>query len=126
MDTPALLGVIAAMVAALMLAGWALLWQGGNNLWVFLLGFLVVDIALPALHISNQNVIYSLAPEARSRINAVYMTTYCIGASIGSALGSWAWLHHGWSGTSLMGGALGLLTLGVVLWDRHLLARRVQ
>lgn len=106
--------------ALLMLLGWALLWQGGHSLWVFLLGFLVVDIALPALHISNQNVVYALAPEARSRINAVYMTTYFIGAASGSALGAWAWLHAGWSGASLAGGALGLVTLAVVLWDRRL------
>ena len=106
--------------ALLMLLGWALLWQGGHSLWVFLLGFLVVDIALPALHISNQNVIYALAPEARSRINAVYMTTYFVGAASGSALGAWAWLQAGWSGTSLAGGALGLVTLAVVLWDWRL------
>lgn len=86
-----------------------------------MLGLLIVDGALQALHISNQNVIYALAPEARSRINAVYMTTYFVGASIGSALGSWAWLHHGWNGTSLMGGILGLISLSMVLWDRRLL-----
>ena len=108
--------------AILMLLGWLCLWLGGSSIWWFLLGLLVVDGALQALHISNQNVIYALAPEARSRINAVYMTTYFMGASIGSALGSWAWLHHGWNGTSLMGGVLGLISLGTVLWDRRLLA----
>ena len=108
--------------AVLMLLGWLCLWLGGSNIWWFVLGLLVVDAALQALHISNQNVVYALAPQARSRINAVYMTTYFLGAAIGSALGSWAWLHHGWGGTSLMGGALGCITLGVVLWDRQLAA----
>ena len=112
--------------AILMLLGWLCLWLGGSSIWWFLLGLLVVDGALQALHISNQNVIYALAPEARSRINAVYMTTYFMGASIGSALGSWAWLHHGWNGTSLMGGVLGLISLGTVLWDRRLLAAQAQ
>ena len=107
--------------AILMLLGWLCLWLGGSSIWWFMLGLLIVDGALQALHISNQNVIYALAPEARSRINAVYMTTYFVGASIGSALGSWAWLHHGWNGTSLMGGILGLISLSMVLWDRHLL-----
>ena len=108
--------------AVLMLLGWLCLWLGGSSIAWFLLGLLVVDAALQALHISNQNVVYALAPQARSRINAVYMTTYFLGASIGSALGSWAWLHHGWGGSSLMGGALGCITLGVVLWDRQLAA----
>lgn len=106
--------------AVLLLLGWLALWRGGASLWWFLVGMLVVDGALQALHISNQNVIYALAPQARSRINAVYMTTYFIGASIGSALGSWAWLHHGWSGTSIMGLVLGLVTLAMVCWDRRL------
>ncbi len=104
----------------LMLLGWALLWQGGHSLWAFLLGFLVVDGALQALHISNQNVVYALEPQARSRINAVYMTTYFVGAASGSAVGAWAWLQAGWGGTSLAGATLGLLTLAVVLWDRRL------
>ena len=106
--------------AALLLLGWWCLWLGGSSIWWFLLGMLVVDAALQALHISNQSVVYTLAPQARSRINAIYMTAYFLGASIGSTLGSWAWLYHGWRGTSLMGGALGLVTLAVVLWDRRL------
>jgi predicted MFS family arabinose efflux permease len=109
--------------ALLMLLGWALLWQGGSSLWWFLLGFLVVDGALQALHISNQNVVYALAPEARSRLNAVYMTTYFVGAASGSALGAWAWLQGGWNSVSLAGGALGLCTLAVVCWDRRLAAQ---
>lgn len=106
--------------ALLMLLGWLALWLGSASLWWFLIGMLIADGALQALHISNQNVIYALAPQARSRINAVYMTAYFIGASLGSALGTWAWLHHGWNGTSAMGGALGLATLAVVGWDRRL------
>ena len=106
--------------AALLLLGWGALWLGGASLWWFLIGMLVVDGALQALHISNQNVVYALAPEARSRINAVYMTGYFLGASIGSAVGSWAWLQGGWLSTTIAGLAFGSCTLLVVLWDRRL------
>lgn len=104
----------------LMLAGWGALWLGGTSLWWFLAGLLIVDAALQALHISNQNVIYALAPSARSRINAVYMTGSFIGASLGSAVGSTVWLHWGWTGASVAGLALSLCTLAVVAWDRSL------
>ena len=104
----------------LMLAGWGALWLGGTSLWWFLAGLLIVDAALQALHISNQNVIYALAPSARSRINAVYMTGYFIGASLGSAVGSTVWLHWGWTGASVAGLALSLCTLAVVAWARSL------
>ncbi|WP_347483872.1 MFS transporter [Vandammella animalimorsus] len=106
--------------AWLMLAGWAVLSQGGANLWCFLAGLLMVDAALQALHISNQNVIYALAPQARSRVNAIYMTGYFMGASLGSALGSYAWQRWGWAGASATGLALGLVTLAAVAWDRAL------
>lgn len=104
----------------LMLVGWGALWLGGTSLWWFLAGLLIVDAALQALHISNQNVIYALAPLARSRINAVYMTGYFIGASAGSAVGSAVWLHWGWTGASVAGLILSLATLAVVAWDRSL------
>ncbi len=104
----------------LMLAGWGALWLGGTSLWWFLAGLLIVDAALQALHISNQNVIYALAPLARSRINAVYMTGYFIGASAGSAVGSAVWLHWGWTGASVAGLILSLATLAAVAWDRSL------
>ncbi|MDR0226811.1 MAG: MFS transporter [Burkholderiaceae bacterium] len=107
----------------LMLLGWGALWLGGTSLWWFLVGLLVVDAALQALHISNQNVIYALAPSARSRINAVYMTGYFIGASLGSAVGSYVWLRAGWQGASAAGLVLSLATLAAVAWDRGL-ARR--
>lgn len=109
----------------LMLAGWGALWLGGTSLWWFLAGLLIVDAALQALHISNQNVIYALAPLARSRINAVYMTGYFIGASAGSAVGSAVWLHWGWAGSSVAGLILSLATLAVVAWDRSL-ARQAE
>lgn len=110
----------------LMLAGWGALWLGGTSLWWFLAGLLIVDAALQALHISNQNVIYALAPLARSRINAVYMTGYFIGASAGSAVGSAVWLHWGWTGASVAGLILSLATLAVVAWDRSLARQALQ
>lgn len=48
-------------------------------------------MAAQALHITNQSVIYGLAPEARSRINSAYMTSYFAGGGIGSAASAAAW-----------------------------------
>lgn len=106
---------VTAVSMLLMVLGWGLLWLGFDNLAWFLLGILVVDIALPGVHISNQSVIYRLDSEARSRINAVYMTTYFVGASSGSALGALAWGFGGWSAACVLGAVLALLA-GCVLW----------
>ena len=111
-----------AACVLLMALGWGLLWLGGDSLTWFLAGILVVDIALPGVHISNQNVIYQLEPEAKSRINAVYMTTYFIGASSGSALGALAWRLGGWSAACAFGATLALIA-GAALWNDQRLAR---
>ncbi|ABM32852.1 MFS transporter [Paracidovorax citrulli] len=107
----------------LVLASWGALWLGGTSLPWFLAGVLAIDLALQGVHISNQNVIYALAPQARSRLNAVYMTTYFAGAALGSALGSAAWQHGGWDATC----AAGLAMAGAncaAMWHDARLARQ--
>lgn len=62
-----------------------------------LLVLLLIQLALALVHTSNQSIIFRLRPDAKSRINAIYMTTYFIGGAAGSALGfcmeSW-WMDH--------------------------------
>ncbi len=104
----------------LMLVGWGCFWLGTTSLVWFLIGMLVIDLALQGLHISNQNVVFKLEPEARSRINAVYMTTYFIGAASGSALGSLAWNRGGWHAICELGIVLALLCGGLLMHDQRL------
>lgn len=111
-----------AVSVLLLLLGWAALALGGRHLGWFLLGFLLVDMGLPGVHISNQSVIYALAPQARSRINAVYMSTYFLGASAGSALGAAAWRQGGWQACCALGAALVMLAVVVLGHDRRLSA----
>lgn len=108
-----------AFSAVLLCAAWALLWWGQFSVPVFVVGMLVIELALQGVNICNQNVIYQLAPEARSRINACYMTSYFIGASAGSAIGVWAWHHSGWGGACMAGGALAALSLLALQADRR-------
>lgn len=112
--------VASAGGVVLLAVGWLMLWLGGSSLIWFLLGMLVVDLALQTVHVSNQNVVYSLEPAARSRINSVYMTGYFIGGGSGSALGTVAWQHGGWSSTCVLGLVLATLCAGVFLRDRRL------
>ncbi|RYF84302.1 MAG: MFS transporter [Comamonadaceae bacterium] len=110
---------------ALLLLGWGALALGGAHLGWFLLGFLLVDLGLPGVHISNQSVIYALAPQARSRINAVYMTCYFVGASAGSALGAVAWRQGGWLACCALGATL-VLMAAWALWHDQRLTRRMR
>ncbi len=100
--------------AALTVLSWAVLWMGGISLVWFVAGMLLIDLAVQGVHISNQNIVYKLAPDARSRLNAVYMTSYFIGGAAGSALGSLAWQRGGWLGVCALGAVLSLAA--AVVW----------
>jgi predicted MFS family arabinose efflux permease len=73
------------------------------------IGVLLLDIGGQAAQISNQARIFALKPEARSRINTIYIVFYFAGGAAGSALGAYAWRLHGWVGVSIVGLGFSLL-----------------
>jgi predicted MFS family arabinose efflux permease len=70
---------------------------------------IVLDFGVSANLTLGQRAIFALAPESRSRINAVYMTTFFAGGATGSALGGWAFARGGWPLASAIGIALPLI-----------------
>ncbi|KQW25405.1 MFS transporter [Acidovorax sp. Root402] len=115
--------VATAASVGLLLLGWGALWLGASSLVWFVVGMLVADLALQGVHISNQNVIYRLAPTARARLNAVYMTSYFVGAATGSAMGSVAWLWGGWGATCALGIGIAVLNALALAYDQRLAVR---
>ncbi len=111
--------------AVTLLLSWWLLWQGQSSIWWFVAGVLVMDLGLQAINVTNQSRVASLLPEARSRMNAVYMTGYFVGASAGSALGVWAWNLAGWQGACSVGAGLALLA-AISVWRGVRWSRRQQ
>lgn len=68
----------------------------GNHLYLFIVGIILIDIGQQAIHVTNQTRIYALVPEARNRLNTVFMSVSFVGASFGSALGLWLWDKGQW------------------------------
>jgi predicted MFS family arabinose efflux permease len=95
----------------LALGAYAVLGLGGGYLVGLVVGVILLDVGVQATHSSNQSTIFALVPEARSRLNTVYMTAYFTGGSLGSVLGGLAWTHAGWPGVCLVGGALTAVAL---------------
>ena len=98
---------------ALALAAYVVLGLGGGYLAGLVLGVLLLDAGVQTAHIGNQTLVFSLRPEARSRLNTVYMTTYFTGGALGSVLGGWAWAHYHWPGVCLAGAAFAALALAL-------------
>ncbi|RZG47486.1 MFS transporter [Acinetobacter wuhouensis] len=88
---------------SIMLLSWGLLYLGGTYLISYILGYGLINLGLATIHSSNQNIIFRLRPDAKSRINSIYMTAYFTGGACGSALGVYAWHHGGWSMTCMVG-----------------------
>ena len=99
------------------------LWLGGHSLWLMIVGILVMDVGVQGLQVTNQSIIYRLAPDARSRVNSAYMVCYFVGGAIGSAVGSWLYGEHGWAGVSVFGAGLGAAAVLLALVD---VARRAS
>lgn len=53
------------------------------------------DLGLQSSLVAHQNLVYSLEPQARGRLNALLFTVVFIGMALGSALGS-KYLLAGW------------------------------
>jgi predicted MFS family arabinose efflux permease len=99
------------MVSALI--AFILFWILGQWLWGLVIGVILLDLGIQGTHISNQTRVYSLIPEARSRLNTVYMFIYFVGGSLGSLLGTYAWSLGRWFGVSSMGTLLLVIALVV-------------
>lgn len=74
-----------------------------NSILVLIIGIVVLDLGLQCIHVSNQSRIYALLPEARNRLNTVFMTLSFVGTSLGSAIGLTVWSIGGWSGVCITG-----------------------
>jgi predicted MFS family arabinose efflux permease len=106
---------INALASGVLLASFIVLGLLGHWLWGIALGVILLDLGAQSNHISNQTRIYSLRPEARSRLNTIYMVCYFAGGAAGSWLGTAAWVRFGWTGVCLVGGGMALAALLVLL-----------
>ncbi|MCH2016327.1 MFS transporter [Acinetobacter ursingii] len=102
----------------LLLISWTSFFFAKVSLMFYVIGFGLINWGLALIHTSNQNIIFNLRPDAKSRLNAIYMTLYFAGAASGSAIGIFAWRHGGWVMTCSAGLALTLLAALFALIDR--------
>ena len=95
----------------LMLASWLPIGLTESSLWALLLGVITFDLGLQAVHVSSQSMIYSVRPEAQSRLTAGYMLFYSIGSALGSLASTAVYAWAGWLGVCLLGAAINGLAL---------------
>jgi predicted MFS family arabinose efflux permease len=102
----------------LLLVSFGVLYIGRHALWAMIFGIVLLDVGTQGMQVTNQSVIYRLAPQARSRITSAYMVVYFVGGAAGSALAGAVYASTKWAGICILGAGIGALTLLVVAASR--------
>lgn len=87
----------------------------GHTLVGLVAGVIILDAGMQTVGVSNQARIYRLAEQLHNRLNTIYMVSYFVGGSIGSALGVWAWRLWRWNGVCAV--ALVALAIAGVVYE---------
>ena len=103
--------------AVMMAISFLTLWWGRHNLAMLIVGIIVLDIGVQGTQVTNQSLIYRLAPHARSRINSAYMVCYFVGGALGSWIGSMTYEHFHWAGVCVLGAAIGIVATVLAVID---------
>ncbi len=99
---------------ALAAASWLPLLVLDRSLAGLALGVVLVDLGVQGSHVSNLARIHALPGAERSRRNTVYMVSYFVGGSVGTALATFALSRWGWAGVVWVG--MAMPSAGLALW----------
>lgn len=79
-----------------------------------IIGIILLDLGVQGTQILNQSTIYSLRPDARSRLTTAYVTCFFLGGAVGSTVVAVTFSRFGWTGVSVAGGGFGMI--GFLFW----------
>jgi predicted MFS family arabinose efflux permease len=98
----------------LLLASWGLIALLPISVVALVIGVVLLDLAVQAVHVTNQSIIFARFPEARSRLVGGYMVFYSIGSGLGAIASTTIYALAGWPGVSLLGA--GFSAAALVIW----------
>lgn len=107
----------------LLIAAWFPLFFAQKSLILYASGVILAYFGLSALHVLNQNLVYRISLQARSRINSIYMTLYFAGAALGSLMAVYAWKHWGWTACASIGLGMAILSFMIDRYDFYIMKR---
>lgn len=99
---------------SLLLLSWLPISYTERSLFALVIGIILLDLAVQAVHVTNQSMIFALRPQARSRMVAGYMIFYSIGSAAGSIASTHIYAQYGWHGVCVLGASVSAVAL--IFW----------
>ncbi|WP_246104640.1 MFS transporter [Rudaeicoccus suwonensis] len=109
----------------LLVVSWAATAFGRHDLLPLIVGIVLLDFGVQGMQVTNQSQIYTLAGDARARVNSVYMTAYFVGGALGSWVATRVASAYGWSGVCWLGGGLAVVLVVIVTGGEWSLRRQL-
>ncbi|MFF2521946.1 MFS transporter [Streptomyces liangshanensis] len=99
---------------ALLVVSWLPLALTRQSLWALAIGAVLLDLAVQAVHVTNQSMIFALRPDAGGRLMGGYMVFYSIGSAVGAVASTAVYARAGWGAVCVLGAVFSVL--GLLLW----------
>jgi predicted MFS family arabinose efflux permease len=96
------------------------------SLWALILGVIALDMAIQAVHVTSQSMLFAVRPEARSRLVGAYMAFYSIGSATCAIAATSTYALAGWIGVCALGGAISILAFFFWALTRHLVDKSLS
>ncbi|MFI6170605.1 MFS transporter [Nocardia sp. NPDC051052] len=105
---------ITGSALVLLTAAWPFIARTGATLWLLIVGIILLDFAVQAVHVSSQHLLTAAHPNHASSVIGAYMAFYSLGSAVGAITTTWAYSTWGWSGSCWVGAAYSVAAL--ILW----------
>ncbi|MDU6923798.1 MFS transporter [Franconibacter helveticus] len=92
----------------ILVASWLPVSMAGSSMLLLIVGIVLLDFAVQAVHVTNQSLIFAARPEAASRLVGAYMVFYSAGSGAGALLATMTYDRWGWAGVCLTGALVSL------------------
>lgn len=95
-------------------ASWLLIARTGPTLASLVIGIIVLDFAVQAVHVSSQHLLTTAHPDRAGSVIGAYMACYSLGSALGAITTAWAYASWGWWASCVTGAFYAVA--GLVVW----------
>ncbi|WP_434778941.1 MFS transporter [Neisseria sp. Ec49-e6-T10] len=87
----------------LLIISWMAIGSLYISLIMLIIGVVILDFAVQAVHVTNQSLIFATNSHAQSRLVGIYMFFYSIGSALGAITATSVYVLWGWKAVSSLG-----------------------